>query len=92
MRANDGDIGATPTDIVYSLLTNSGTGDIFTVEGTSDNAGDIILNTKLDRETKKRWEFLVVASDDGGQGLEGYATVSYTSSRFFCNQFLEVLC
>ena len=75
--ANDGDFGAEPTDLVYSLL-GSGANDIFTVSGTEDNTGEIFLNKKLDRETKSIWSFLVKAIDDGGTGLEGFAQVIVT--------------
>ena len=75
--ANDGDFGAEPTGLVYSLI-GSGTNDIFTVSGTPDNTGEIFLNKKLDREEKSSWSFLVKARDDNGAGLEGFAQVVVT--------------
>ncbi|XP_072014059.1 LOW QUALITY PROTEIN: neural-cadherin-like [Amphiura filiformis] len=77
VKANDGDIGAAPTAIVYSLI-GSGTDDIFSISGTDDNAGEIFLNAKLDREEKSEWSFLVKAKDDNGIGLEGFAQVIVT--------------
>ena len=74
MTANDGDIGAKPTEIVYSLI-GLGTEDVFSIVSTEGNAGEIFLNAKLDREERAEWSFLVKATDDGGSGLEGFAQV-----------------
>ncbi|NXA34968.1 CADN protein, partial [Eudromia elegans] len=58
-------------DVRYSLHGH-GAADAFTID---ENTGSIYSQEPLDREEQALWRFVVLATDEGGEGLTGFADV-----------------
>ncbi|XP_054245691.1 neural-cadherin-like [Indicator indicator] len=71
VMANDPDSNVDEGDLRYSLHGH-GAGDIFTID---EETGSIYSHTMLDREERALWRFVVLATDEGGEGLTGFADV-----------------
>ncbi|NWX92829.1 CADN protein, partial [Nothoprocta pentlandii] len=71
VSAEDPDQEADQKAIIYSLH-GQGAGSEFSID---ENTGEISANTRLDREKRSTWHFLVLATDEGGEGLTGFADV-----------------
>lgn len=69
--ANDPDSDVDEADLRYSLHGH-GAADIFTID---ERTGSIYSNKMLDREERALWRFVVLATDEGGGGLTGFADV-----------------
>ncbi|KAJ7311916.1 hypothetical protein JRQ81_006236, partial [Phrynocephalus forsythii] len=69
--ANDPDSGLNGGDIRYSLHGH-GADDVFAID---ENTGSIYSQKVLDREEHALWRFVVLATDEGGEGLTGFADV-----------------
>uniref|UniRef100_H3D609 Si:dkey-22o22.2 n=1 Tax=Tetraodon nigroviridis TaxID=99883 RepID=H3D609_TETNG len=71
VSATDPDQEADQGALRYSLH-GQGAGGEFTVDQRS---GSIYAHRRLDREERPTWRFLVLATDEGGAGLTGFADV-----------------
>ncbi|CAJ1061360.1 neural-cadherin isoform X1 [Xyrichtys novacula] len=71
VSATDPDQEADQTALRYSLH-GQGSGGEFTIE---EHTGRIYARRRLDREERAAWRFLVLATDEGGAGLTGFADV-----------------
>lgn len=71
VSATDPDQEADQTALRYSLH-GQGAGGEFTIE---ERTGRIYAQRRLDREERPAWRFLVLATDEGGAGLTGFADV-----------------
>ncbi|NXD82407.1 CADN protein, partial [Halcyon senegalensis] len=71
VMANDPDNNMAEGDLRYSLH-GYGADDVFTID---EKAGSIYSHKKLDREERALWRFVVLATDEGGEGLTGFADV-----------------
>uniref|UniRef100_A0A8C9RT17 Si:dkey-22o22.2 n=1 Tax=Scleropages formosus TaxID=113540 RepID=A0A8C9RT17_SCLFO len=71
VSATDPDQEADQTALRYSLH-GQGAGSEFTIE---ERTGRIHARKKLDREERSVWRFLVLATDENGAGLTGFADV-----------------
>lgn len=71
MSATDPDQEADQSAVRYSLH-GQGAGSEFTIEELS---GRIYAQKSLDREERSAWRFLVLATDENGDGLTGFADV-----------------
>ncbi|XP_034029812.1 neural-cadherin [Thalassophryne amazonica] len=71
VSATDPDQEADQTAVRYSLH-GQGAGGEFTID---EHTGRIYAQQRLDREEKPAWRFLVLATDEGGAGLAGFADV-----------------
>uniref|UniRef100_A0A8C9MJX2 CADN protein n=1 Tax=Serinus canaria TaxID=9135 RepID=A0A8C9MJX2_SERCA len=71
VSATDPDQVADQTAISYSLH-GQGASSEFSI---NENTGEISAHTRLDREKRSTWRFLVLATDEGGEGLTGFADV-----------------
>ncbi|XP_014797646.1 PREDICTED: neural-cadherin-like [Calidris pugnax] len=71
VMANDPDSNVDEGDLRYSLHGH-GAADIFTID---ENTGSIYSHKMLDREERALWRFVVLATDEGGEGLTGFADV-----------------
>lgn len=71
MSATDPDQEADQTALRYSLH-GQGAGGEFTIE---ERTGRIYAQRRLDREERPAWRFLVLATDEAGAGLTGFADV-----------------
>lgn len=71
MSATDPDQEADQTALRYSLH-GQGAGGEFTID---ERTGRIYAQRRLDREERPAWRFLVLATDEGGAGLTGFADV-----------------
>ncbi|KAM9509911.1 neural-cadherin-like [Guaruba guarouba] len=69
--ANDPDSDVNEADLRYSLHGH-GAADIFRID---ERTGSIYSNKMLDREERALWRFVVLATDEGGGGLTGFADV-----------------
>ncbi|XP_074864923.1 neural-cadherin-like [Carettochelys insculpta] len=69
--ANDPDSSMDEGDLRYSLHGH-GAMDVFTIDETT---GSIYSRKMLDREERALWRFVVLATDEGGEGLTGFADV-----------------
>lgn len=69
--ANDPDSNVDEGDLRYSLH-GRGAADTFTID---ENTGSIYAHRMLDREERALWRFVVLATDEGGDGLMGFADV-----------------
>ncbi|XP_062997498.1 neural-cadherin-like [Elgaria multicarinata webbii] len=69
--ANDPDSGMDGGDLRYSLHGH-GADDVFAID---ENTGSIYSQKMLDREERALWRFVVLATDEGGEGLTGFADV-----------------
>ncbi|XP_061450651.1 neural-cadherin-like [Rhineura floridana] len=69
--ANDPDSIMDGGDLRYSLH-GYGADDVFTID---ENSGSIYSQKMLDREERALWRFVVLATDEGGEGLTGFADV-----------------
>ncbi|XP_048672720.2 neural-cadherin-like [Caretta caretta] len=69
--ANDPDSSMDEGDLRYSLHGHGAT-DVFTID---ENTGSIYSQKMLDREERALWRFVVLATDEGGEGLTGFADV-----------------
>ncbi|XP_061324823.1 neural-cadherin-like [Pezoporus flaviventris] len=69
--ANDPDSDVDEADLRYSLHGH-GAADVFTID---ERTGSIYSNKMLDREERALWRFVVLATDEGGGGLTGFADV-----------------
>ncbi|XP_065272866.1 neural-cadherin-like [Emys orbicularis] len=69
--ANDPDSSMDEGDLRYSLHGH-GAIDVFTID---ENTGSIYSQKMLDREERALWRFVVLATDEGGEGLTGFADV-----------------
>ena len=58
-------------DLRYSLYGH-GAADIFTID---EKMGSVYSHKMLDREERALWRFVVLATDEGGEGLTGFADV-----------------
>uniref|UniRef100_A0A8B9BZR2 Cadherin domain-containing protein n=1 Tax=Anser brachyrhynchus TaxID=132585 RepID=A0A8B9BZR2_9AVES len=58
-------------DLRYSLH-GRGAADTFTID---ENTGSIYAHRMLDREERALWRFVILATDEGGDGLMGFADV-----------------
>uniref|UniRef100_A0A8C5T5K1 Cadherin domain-containing protein n=1 Tax=Malurus cyaneus samueli TaxID=2593467 RepID=A0A8C5T5K1_9PASS len=67
----DPDSGVDGGDLRYSLH-GYGAADIFTID---EQTGSIYSHKRLDREERALWRFIVLATDEGGGGLTGFADV-----------------
>lgn len=92
MSATDPDQEADQTALRYSLH-GQGAGGEFTID---EHTGRIYAQRHLDREERPAWRFLVLATDEGGMGLTGFADVLLEvrdindNSPFFPCSALEV--
>ncbi|KAL7874769.1 hypothetical protein SRHO_G00057390 [Serrasalmus rhombeus] len=71
VTATDPDQEADQSAVRYSLH-GQGAGSEFTIEELS---GKIYAQKRLDREDRSTWRFLVLATDENGAGLTGFADV-----------------
>uniref|UniRef100_A0A803W497 Uncharacterized protein n=1 Tax=Ficedula albicollis TaxID=59894 RepID=A0A803W497_FICAL len=71
VMASDPDSVVDGGDLRYSLH-GYGAGDIFTID---EKTGSIYSHKRLDREERALWRFIVLATDEGGGGLTGFADV-----------------
>ncbi|XP_009892389.1 PREDICTED: neural-cadherin-like [Charadrius vociferus] len=71
VMANDPDSNVDEGDLRYSLHGH-GAADIFTID---EKTGSIYGHKMLDREERALWRFVVLATDEGGEGLTGFADV-----------------
>ncbi|XP_031175500.2 neural-cadherin [Sander lucioperca] len=71
VSATDPDQDADQTALRYSLH-GQGAGGEFTID---EHTGRIHAQRRLDREERPAWRFLVLATDEGGAGLTGFADV-----------------
>ncbi|XP_009464067.1 PREDICTED: neural-cadherin-like [Nipponia nippon] len=71
VTASDPDNNADEGDLRYSLHGH-GAADIFTID---EITGSIYSHKVLDREERALWRFVVLATDEGGEGLTGFADV-----------------
>ncbi|PKK25791.1 neural-cadherin [Columba livia] len=71
VMATDPDSNADEGDLRYSLHGH-GAGDIFAID---EKTGSIYSHKMLDREERALWRFVVLATDEGGEGLTGFADV-----------------
>ncbi|XP_037129929.1 neural-cadherin [Syngnathus acus] len=71
VSATDPDQDADQSAVRYSLH-GQGAGGEFTI---NERTGRISAQRRLDREERPAWRFLVLATDDGGSGLTGFADV-----------------
>lgn len=71
VSATDPDQEADQAAVRYSLH-GQGAGGEFTID---DRTGRIYAQRRLDREERPAWRFLVLATDEGGAGLTGFADV-----------------
>nr|XP_061812727.1 neural-cadherin-like [Nerophis lumbriciformis] len=71
VSATDPDQDADQTALRYSLH-GQGAGGEFTID---ERTGRIYAQRRLDREERPAWRFLVLATDEGGTGLTGFADV-----------------
>ncbi|NXG28398.1 CADN protein, partial [Dromaius novaehollandiae] len=71
VSATDPDQEADQNAINYSLH-GQGANSEFSIH---ENTGEITANKRLDREKRSTWRFLVLATDEGGEGLTGFADV-----------------
>uniref|UniRef100_A0A8C3RIH1 Neural-cadherin n=1 Tax=Chelydra serpentina TaxID=8475 RepID=A0A8C3RIH1_CHESE len=69
--ANDPDSSMDEGDLRYSLHGH-GAADVFTID---EKTGSIYSLKMLDREERALWRFVVLATDEGGEGLTGFADV-----------------
>ncbi|KAK2909682.1 hypothetical protein Q8A73_007397 [Channa argus] len=69
--ATDPDQEADQTALRYSLH-GQGAGGEFTID---ERTGRIYAQRRLDREERPAWRFLILATDEGGTGLTGFADV-----------------
>uniref|UniRef100_A0ABM5ETP5 Neural-cadherin-like n=1 Tax=Pogona vitticeps TaxID=103695 RepID=A0ABM5ETP5_9SAUR len=69
--ASDPDSGLDGGDVRYSLHGH-GADDVFAID---ENTGSIYSQKVLDREEHALWRFVVLATDEGGEGLTGFADV-----------------
>ncbi|XP_048386187.2 neural-cadherin isoform X1 [Stegostoma tigrinum] len=71
VSATDPDQGADPSALRYSLH-GQGANSEFTIDELN---GKIYARKKLDREERSIWRFLVLATDENGEGLTGFSDV-----------------
>uniref|UniRef100_A0ACB8EA14 Uncharacterized protein n=1 Tax=Sphaerodactylus townsendi TaxID=933632 RepID=A0ACB8EA14_9SAUR len=71
VAANDPDSSLDGGDIRYSLH-GYGADEVFAID---ENSGSIYSQKVLDREERALWRFVVLATDEGGEGLTGFADV-----------------
>ncbi|RMC09032.1 hypothetical protein DUI87_14036 [Hirundo rustica rustica] len=71
VMASDPDSVVDGGDLRYSLH-GYGAADIFTID---ERTGSIYTHKRLDREERALWRFIVLATDEGGGGLTGFADV-----------------
>ncbi|XP_031733141.1 neural-cadherin [Anarrhichthys ocellatus] len=71
VSATDPDQEADQTALRYSLHGQGAAGE-FTID---ERTGRIYAQRRLDREERPAWRFLVLATDEGGAGLTGFADV-----------------
>ncbi|NXY89018.1 CADN protein, partial [Alcedo cyanopectus] len=71
VSATDPDQAADQSAINYSLH-GQGAGNEFSID---ENTGEIHTNKRLDREKRPAWHLLVLATDESGEGLTGFADV-----------------
>ncbi|NXJ73147.1 CADN protein, partial [Trogon melanurus] len=71
VMASDPDSTMDEGDLRYSLHGH-GAADIFTID---EKTGSIYSHKMLDREERALWRFVVLATDEGGEGLTGFADV-----------------
>ncbi|NWI22251.1 CADN protein, partial [Sula dactylatra] len=71
VMANDPDSNVDEGDLRYSLHGH-GAADIFTID---EKTGSIYSHKTLDREERALWRFVVLATDEAGEGLTGFADV-----------------
>ncbi|NWH79854.1 CADN protein, partial [Piaya cayana] len=71
VMAKDPDSSVGDGDLRYSLHGHGAT-DIFTMD---EKTGSIYSHKRLDREERALWRFVVLATDEGGEGLTGFADV-----------------
>lgn len=69
--ATDPDQAADQSAIIYSLHGQGASSEF----GINENTGEISAHRRLDREKRSMWRFLVLATDEGGEGLTGFADV-----------------
>ncbi|KAF2981864.1 hypothetical protein EK904_011818 [Melospiza melodia maxima] len=71
VSATDPDQAADQAALSYSLH-GQGAGSEFSID---ESTGEISAHTRLDWEKRSTWRFLVLATDEGGEGLTGFADV-----------------
>ncbi|NXC80422.1 CADN protein, partial [Cercotrichas coryphoeus] len=71
VSATDPDQAADQNAINYSLH-GQGASSEFSI---NESTGEISAHKRLDRERRSTWRFLVLATDEGGEGLTGFADV-----------------
>ncbi|XP_010172162.2 neural-cadherin [Antrostomus carolinensis] len=71
VSATDPDQAADQNAINYTLH-GQGASSEFSI---NENTGEISTNKRLDREKRSTWRFLVLATDESGEGLTGFADV-----------------
>ncbi|RMC15145.1 hypothetical protein DUI87_07327 [Hirundo rustica rustica] len=71
VSATDPDQAADQNAINYSLH-GQGASSEFSI---NEHTGEISAHKRLDREKRSTWRFLVLATDEGGEGLTGFADV-----------------
>ncbi|CAH2285593.1 neural-cadherin-like [Pelobates cultripes] len=88
VSATDPDQEADQTALQYSLH-GQGANNEFTIDQFN---GNIYVQKKLDREQQAVWRFLVLATDENGEGLTGFADVivdvkdvNDNAPSFLCN-------
>ncbi|KAM6102157.1 neural-cadherin-like isoform 3-T3 [Theristicus caerulescens] len=71
VSATDPDQAADQNAISYSLHGHGASSEF----SINENTGEISANKRLDREKQSTWRFLVLATDESGEGLTGFADV-----------------
>ncbi|XP_069073745.1 neural-cadherin-like [Pleurodeles waltl] len=74
VSASDPDDDINHGDIQYSLH-GYGAENVFTIDRKS---GNIFAQQSLDREERALWRFVVLATDEGGEGLTGFSDIIIT--------------
>ncbi|XP_078524924.1 neural-cadherin-like [Lissotriton helveticus] len=74
VSASDPDDDINQGDIRYSLHGH-GAENVFTIDRKS---GNIFAQKALDREERALWRFVVLATDEGGEGLTGFSDIIIT--------------
>lgn len=84
VKAKDGDFGKYGK-VTYSIVSDE-MKEIFDIDGET---GDVITKIKLDRETRKSYDILVMATDEGGRSGFTTVRVSVADENEFPPQFIN---
>jgi protocadherin Fat 1/2/3 len=84
VRAKDGDFGKYGK-LAYAIVSEE-MREVFNIDS---DTGDLITKVKLDRETRKGYDVLVMATDEGGRSGFTTVRVSVTDENEFPPQFIN---